>query len=204
MTSPRPDQLLSIARAYRPTPTAAGGICFASDMAGFSQTYRLDGPDRFPVRLAASQDRTLPVAETPLGLLVRHDHGGDETWQLSVLGADGTARSVTRDPKAIHRDVTLAPDRRRAGLAYNPDGQADWVLGAIDLETGDIEHWVDRGGYWDWLAWSPDGRTAAVAQASHTLRNRAFLLERGGELRPLLDAAFLVAGVAWAGSGCWP
>src|SRR2546423_5973516 len=131
MTSPPlPAQLLSVARAYRPTPIASGqGLWFASDMAGFSQVYRLDGADRFPVRLAPSQDRVLPVAETPLGLLVRLDHGGNETWQLGLIDAGrGHLRTITRDPRAIHRDITLAPDGRRAGLAFNPDGQADWVL----------------------------------------------------------------------------
>src|SRR2546430_2360216 len=160
-SSMRPEQLLSVARAYRPTPRGGGGLFFASDMAGFGQTYRLDGADRFPVRLAAGQDRTLPIAETPFGLLIRHDHGGDETWQLAMVGPDGLARSLTHDSRAIHRDVRLAPDRRSAGLAYNPRGQADWVLGAIDLATGRIENWLDRGGYWTWLGWSADGRTAA-------------------------------------------
>src|SRR6266481_596428 len=120
-SSLRPEQLLSIARAYRPTPAANGGIYIASDLSGVSQTYRLDGPDRFPVRLAPSQDRTLPVADTPLGLLVRQDHGGDETWQLGLLDDAGAVRPVTRDSRAIHRDVSLSPDGRRAGLAYNPD-----------------------------------------------------------------------------------
>jgi dipeptidyl aminopeptidase/acylaminoacyl peptidase len=199
MTSMRPEQLLSVARAYRPTPTASGSLVFASDMAGFSQTYRLDGPDRFPVRLAPSQDRTLPIAETPLGLLVRHDAGGDETWQLSLVTPDGGRRPVTADPRAIHRDVHLAPGGRRAGLAHNPGGQSDWVLAVVDLETGTVEPWLDRGGDWSWLAWSPDGREAAVASASHTHRNRAYLLERGGEPRALLADALHVAGVTWAG-----
>jgi len=199
MTSLRPEQLLSVARAHRPTPTAAGGLVFASDMAGLSQTYRLDGPDRFPIRLAPGQDRTLPVAETPLGLLVRQDAGGNETWQLGLVGADGALQTVTRDRSAIHRDVHVAPDGRRAGLAHNPGGRSDWALGVIDLETGDIEPWLDRGGYWSWLGWSPDGRLAAIASATHTHRNRAYLLERGGEPRPLLAGAPFVPAVTWAG-----
>ena len=62
-SSLRPDQLLSVPRAYRPTPSADGRLFFASDLAGLTQSYRLDGPDRFPVRLAPSQDRMLPIAE---------------------------------------------------------------------------------------------------------------------------------------------
>src|SRR2546430_11042341 len=104
MTSVHPEHLLSVARACRPTPTAAGGLVLASDMAGFSQTYRLDGPDRFPVRLAPAQDRMLPVAETPLGLLVRHDAGGNDTWQQSLVRTYGGLQPVTTDRRGIHPD----------------------------------------------------------------------------------------------------
>ena len=207
MTSPLPPgQLLSVAHAFRPLHSSTGGLWFASDMPGFGQTYRLDGPDRFPVRLAASQDRTLPVAETPLGLLVRQDHGGNETWQLALLdvggaGAGGGLRAVTHDPRAIHRDRVLSPDGRRVGLSFNPGGQSDWVLGVLDLETGQIERWLDRGGSWSWLAWSPDGATAAVVEdvPTRSRHNRAYLLDRGGELRQLLPDAVLVTDVTWAG-----
>jgi len=212
MTSPPPAQLLSVARAYRPTPISSGGLWFASDMAGFGQVYRVGGADRFPVRLAPSQDRVLPIGETPLGLLVRLDQGGNETWQLGLVevAADadgggpqraGTLRTVTRDARAIHRDIHLHPDRRRAGLSFNPDGQADWVLGVLDLATGEIERRVDRGGSWSWLAWAPDGETALVTQEVHTrsLHNRAYLLTSGGDLRPVLGDSLYVTAGTWAG-----
>ncbi len=201
MTSLPPEQLLSVARAFRPLPTSSSSLCFASDMAGFSQTYRLDGPDRFPVRLAPGQDRVLPVAETPLGLLVRQDYGGNETWQLALVEAGGSLLSLTTDRQAIHRDVTLAPDGVRAGLTFNPGGQSDWVLGVIDLQTGEVERLVDRGGDWAWLAWSPDGRTAAVVQdvPTRTRHNRAHLLQPGRALQPVLSEAVYVADMTWAG-----
>jgi dipeptidyl aminopeptidase/acylaminoacyl peptidase len=201
MTPALPSQLLSVARAFRPLPAPGGGLWFASDMPGFSQTYRIDGPDRFPVRLAPGQDRMLPVAETPFGLLVRTDRGGDETWQLALLTAGGGLRAVTHDPKAIHRDRVVSPDGRRVGLSFNPGGQADWVLGVLDLETGEIERWLDRGGNWAWLAWSPDGATAAVVEEvpTHSHHNRAYLLQRGAEPRQILPDALYVTGVTWAG-----
>src|SRR5438046_1000735 len=105
MTSLPPAQLLSVARAFRPTPASSGGLWFASDIAGFAQVYRVAGADRFPVRVAPSQDRLLPVGETPLGLLVRLDQGGNETWQLGLVDVEtGCLRQVTRDAAAIHRD----------------------------------------------------------------------------------------------------
>ena len=196
-TAPKPEQLLAIARAYLPVPSLTGQLYLASDMAGLSQVYRLDGPDRFPVRLAPSQDRVLPVAETPLGLLVRRDRGGDELWQLGLLDRGGAFRQVSSDPKAIHRQPRLSPDGRRVGLAYNPDGQADWVLTVLDLETGQMQHRLDLGGYWTWLAWSEDGAEAVVAQLQSPLRSKAYLLSPAGELRPLLSRARQVAGARW-------
>ena len=200
MTPPPPAQLLSVARAFRPLPASGGGLWFASDMPGFSQTYRIAGPDRFPVRAAPGQDRMLPVGETPFGLLVREDQGGNETWQLALLQGGGL-RAVTHDHRAIHRDCVLSPDGRRVGLSFNPGGQSDWVLGVLDLETGEIERWLDRGGNWSWLAWSPDGTTAAVLEdvPSRSHHNRAYLLEHGLEPRQILAGALYVAGVTWAG-----
>ncbi|HYW23419.1 MAG TPA: alpha/beta fold hydrolase [Terriglobales bacterium] len=203
MTPPAPAHLLSVARAFRPIPTPDGGLWFASDMPGFSQTYRIAGPDRFPVRLAPGQDRMLPIGDTPFGLLVSQDQGGNETWQLSLLESGGGLRRVTHDGRAIHRDVVLSPDRRRVGLSYNPGGRADWVLGVLDLETGEITPWLDRGGSWNWLAWSPDGTTAAVVEdvPTRSHHNRVHLLQPGGELRQILPDAVYVAGVTWAGDG---
>src|SRR5205823_3303218 len=82
-------------------------------------------------------------------------------------------------------------------LAYNPNGQADWVLAVLDLETGDVEHWLDRGGYWTWLAWSEDGKAAVVARLRSPLRSEAFLLSPAGELRPLLSQARRVGDARW-------
>jgi dipeptidyl aminopeptidase/acylaminoacyl peptidase len=195
---PQPEHLLAIARAYLPVPSRSGQLHFASDMAGVSQVYRLDGPDRFPVRLAPSQDRLLPVAETPDGLLVRRDRGGDELWQLCLLDGRGALRQVSSDSRAIHREPRLSPDGRRVGLAYNPNGQSDWVLAVLDLQTGEMQPWLDLGGYWTWLAWSEDGAGAVVARLRSPLRSEAFLLSPSGELRPLLSQARQVAGARWA------
>jgi dipeptidyl aminopeptidase/acylaminoacyl peptidase len=194
-----PEQLLSLARAHLPVPGPDDRLYFASDIAGLTQVYRLDGPDRFPVHLAPSQDRTLPVAQTPLGLLVRRDRGGDELWQLGILDEHGAVRQVSRDARAIHRDPRLSPDGRRAGLAYNPNGQVDWVLAAMDLESGEMEHWLDPGGYWTWLAWAEDGASAVVARMLSPVRSEAYLLSPDGELRRLLGGARHVAGATWAG-----
>lgn len=194
-----PERFLSLSHAYRPTYTPEGTLYVASDLAGVAQTYRMSGPDRFPVRLAPSQNRTIPVGSTERGLLVRTDRGNDECWQLGLIGEDAELEPLTRDHEAIHRSVTLAPDHRTAGLALNPGGRADWALGVIDIETGDVDIRVDRGGYWTWLSWSPDGTVAAVAEQQGSLISRAYLMRPSGELTPVLPSATYVADVVWSG-----
>jgi dienelactone hydrolase len=194
-----PERFLSQSHAYRPTHGADGVLYVASDLAGVAQTYRLSGPDRFPVRMAPSQHRTIPVAHTGRGLLVRTDRGNDECWQLGVIGEDGELETLTRDAKAIHRGVVPAPDGRHAGLAINPGGRADWALGVFDVDTGDVELRIDRGGYWSWLSWSHDGARAAVTEQEGILANKVFILEPDGALTPVLPDARYVADVVWCG-----
>jgi dipeptidyl aminopeptidase/acylaminoacyl peptidase len=131
---------------------------------------------------------------------VRHDRGGDETWQLSVL-EQGRLRRLTRDDKAIHQGATVSPDGRRVGLAYNPDGQVDFVLAVLDLKSGDLEEWLRPDGYWYWDAWRPDGSQAAAVRGLGSLRSNAFLIAPGGEPVPVLPAAKRVQSIRWTARG---
>ncbi|MFZ0216381.1 MAG: prolyl oligopeptidase family serine peptidase [Candidatus Dormiibacterota bacterium] len=191
-----PDRYLTVARAFLPVPDPDGGLVFASDLPGHPQIYRQAGPDRFPIRLSTSRDRTLPIATTPFGLLARVDQGGNELWQLGFLEA-GELRLITTDRAAIHRDVTLAEDRRSAVVVTNPGGQADWVVARLDLATGELSTLLDRGGSWACLGVAPDG-TIAVAEQHGSLRNDAYLLHPDGELVPLLPETRVVGGAWWA------
>ncbi len=187
------DALLTLSRAYLPLPDTGGSLIFAADLAGHAQIYRQDGPDRFPERLAAGRYRTLPLAPTALGLLARQDQDGDECWQLGfVEGA--TFRLLTRDVRAIHRDVHVEASGRTAVLVTNPGGQSDWVVGRLDLTTGELTRLLDRGGYWSCLGVLAGGEVV-VAEHAGSLRNRAYLLGEGGALCPLLPQARVVTGV---------
>src|SRR5437879_12637969 len=133
--------------------------------------------------MARSETRMVPHAHTPLGLLVREERGGNEVWQRGMF-SDGRVRPLTTDLKAVHQSVTVHPDRRRAGLGWNPNGQADMVLGEIDLETGELTPWAEPGGFWQWEAWSPDGTRAAVMKTTESPPEPS-LPDRGGRLARL-------------------
>jgi len=192
------DRLLAVARAYAPRPSRRAGLYCASDLTGFAQTFQLDGPGQWPVRLAPSQERTLPVGETAHGLLLRHDIGGGEIWQLSLLTRDGGLRPLTTDPSAIHHSVRISPDGLHAGLAYNPEGQADFALAELDLGSGRLERLAEFDGFWSFGDWRPDGRQFSL---THELgvRNEAFLMEPGGHPQRALPDAPTVAQLTWSG-----
>ncbi|MBO0684283.1 MAG: prolyl oligopeptidase family serine peptidase, partial [Candidatus Dormibacteraeota bacterium] len=196
------EKLLRVIRASRPLPEAGGGLLFASNFEGYVKTYRLGGPGGEPRLVADAGDRTLPHAETELGLLLRHDHGGDERWQLSLLRPDGSLRALTHDPLAVHQSVSLHPDRRRAGLGWNPGGRGDVALGELDLASGDQIEWTTPGGFWVWGDWSPDGRRAVVLKSFGSL-TEAYLLERDGRLTRVLPEARRVREPRWRDDGLY-
>ncbi len=195
----RIERLLSVARATRPLPAPDGSLYFASNRGGHVQVYRQTAPGGEPVMVTRSETRMVPHAHTPLGLLVLEDRGGNEVWQLGI-STDGRLRPLTTDPKAIHQSVTMHPDGQRAGLAWNPNGQADMVLGEIDLKTGRLTPWAELGGYWEWEAWSPDGVRAAVMKRMGT-PTEAYILDRDGRRVRLLDGALRASTVEWIEAG---
>ncbi|TMD39332.1 MAG: hypothetical protein E6I89_05335 [Chloroflexi bacterium] len=195
----RIERLLSVARATRPLPAPDRSLYFASNRGGHVQVYRQNQPGAKPVEVAQTETRMVPHAHTALGLLVREDRGGNEVWQLSMC-AEGRVRPLTTDLKAIHQSVTMHPDGRHAGLGWNPGGQADMVLGAVDLETGELTSWATPGGFWQWEAWSPDGSRAAVMKRMGT-PTEAHILYPDGRLVRLLPSALRASTAEWLETG---
>jgi len=195
----RIERLLSVSRATRPLPAADASVYFASNRGGHVQVYRQTAPHAEPVRIVESETRMVPHAHTPLGLLVREDLGGNEVWQLGMVDA-GSYRRLTHDAQAMHQSVTMHPDGRRAGLGWNPGGQADMVLGEIDLATGALTQWTQPAGYWLWGAWSPDGNRAMVLK-SMGMPTEGYILDRDGAMNRLLPDSLRVLPVEWIDAG---
>lgn len=117
-----------------------------------------------------------------------------------MVEPDGRLRPLTHDAQAIHQSVTLHPDRRRAGLGWNPGGRRDVALGELDLASGQLTEWTTPGDFWLWGDWSPDGERAIVLK-SFGSRSEAFLLTRAGEMTPLLAGARRIHDPRWTETG---
>jgi dipeptidyl aminopeptidase/acylaminoacyl peptidase len=199
MDPARIEKLLSVVRATRPLPDQSGGLFFSSNLTGRAQIFHQSAAGGRATQVFETDRRMVPHAETPSGLLVRTDRGGDEIWQLGLI-ADGAYRELTTDTKAVHRSVTLHPDSRRVGLSWNPGGQANMILGELDLAAGTMTPWAEPGGFWEWSAWSPDAERAVVLKLLGT-PTEAFLLDRDGRLTRVLPDAVRTHPVAWLEEG---
>lgn len=196
------EQLLTVSRATRPVGLPGGGLAFASNHAGHAQVYQVRQPGEAAERLVETDDRVVPQAWTEHGLVVRHDRGGDEVWQLSLLGDRKALVALTHDSAAIHTSPVLRPDGRALGLSWNPGGQADTVLGELLLPAGGLRPWLEPSGYWIWYAWRPDAEKAVVAQTFGTW-SEAYLIDRSGALTRLVPGSRVVTGSIWARSGLY-
>ena len=195
----RIERLLTVVRATRPLPDAEGRLYYSSNVGGHALVYRQAAPGTERELVFGSADRMVPQAHTASGLLVRSDAGGNETWQLGLVSASGY-RPLTRDSKAIHASPTLNRDESRVGLAWNPGGQANMVLGDLDLDSAALTAWAEPGGYWTWSAWSPDGDRAVVTNLLGTPAE-TYVLGRDGAMTRLLPGALRVIPVDWLPGG---
>lgn len=143
----------------------------------------------------------IPHAVTRHGLVVRHDSGGDETWQLSLVDAEGVLVPLTHDLRAINGSVHLRPDGEALGLAWNPGGRRDMILGELLLPGGELRTWLEPEGFWLWAAWSPTGERAVVAQSFGGSWVEAHLLDRAGNLTRILPGSRAVRIVEWTTHG---
>jgi protease II len=161
---------------------ADGRILVGSDASGSVQLVEIQ-PDGAAVPLTA-----LPGACTGRyvpgrrAVIVSHDEGGNERYQLSLLrlplsGAPATVddlEPVVRDPRFIHNLADVRPGQicyltnRRNGVAFDP------VI--RDLAAGTERALVLGDGWIDEAKVSPDGRwlalnvlSAVTARAAHVL-----------------------------------
>ena len=72
-----------------------GGVYYSSNITGRAQVFRQSEPGGTADRLVENENRVVPHAQTPLGLLVLEDHEGDEIWQLGLIAGD------------LHRQLTI-------------------------------------------------------------------------------------------------
>lgn len=219
-SSHRPDlfsELLSLRTWTAFDVDAAGRVLAGHDEHGSLQLVEL-APDGRRTQLTAlpgrCQGRYVPGRRA---VVVEHDQGGDELWQLSLLDLDrfdegpgpGRARPagledlvpLVADPAHRHALHDVTP----TALVYatNRRNEVDMDVVARSWATGDETVLYDGGGYVGEVAASRDGERLAVVRLSLQPASTVVDVVVDGEVRPVTDADERAAHdrVSWTPDG---
>jgi len=123
-----------------PEPSADGAaIYLISDRRGHPAAYRLPAAGGEPVMFAPGSQRVGRLQPSLHGsrVVVATDVGGNERWELSLVGDDGTTqRRITANPERIHRPGAWR-DRRRYVFDSNERDLRFFDVYEVDLDTPD-------------------------------------------------------------------
>jgi dipeptidyl aminopeptidase/acylaminoacyl peptidase len=203
------------ARVALPASWSTGGerLLVASNLPGTMQLYELstggaaagrrDGP---LVQLTAEDEpvfgRYLPGSDQ---VLVQRDEGGNERYQLYLLGQHAKLEELVVDPAWMHVAGGASRDGRLLAYASNRRNGVDFDIFVRDLASGEEQVVYEDGGYCQAGSFSPDGAWVAVVRATERSGdNDVYLVsvETGEQLHvtPHDDEAFS-SGPAWLPDG---
>jgi dipeptidyl aminopeptidase/acylaminoacyl peptidase len=91
------------------------------------------------------------------------DKGGNELWDLYVMGANGTGlRNLTNTPEVREQSARWSHDDRQIAFMIKPKSAPSYDIAVMDVASGktrQLTHESDPQQSWSVVDWSPDGRT---------------------------------------------
>jgi dipeptidyl aminopeptidase/acylaminoacyl peptidase len=166
-------------RTAAPADIGAGTLLVRCDLPGTMQLFR--------AQLAGGELEQLTSFPDPVtghfvpgtdAILLEHDVAGNEHTQLSLLDArpGEEPRPLVRDPRFLHRDVSLSRDGEVFAYATNRDNGVDWAIYVRSLRDGSERGVFARGGVCASAGFSPDGRILVVQHDSGRPRDNDLYL----------------------------
>ena len=188
-----------------------GAMIVSTRFANTAQLHAVAGPlmARRQITFEAEPVQGLP---SPVGgaLLVQKDNGGDEFYQIYRL-QNGQLQLLT-DGKSRNQFGAFSADGKLIGYSSTRRNGTDsdlYVMDPRDPKTNRMVAQV-KGGGWSLAGFSPDNRTAVVAEYVSIQKSNLWLLDlRNSKLRPLGDhskpvsfgaAAYAPDGMIWTTS----
>lgn len=144
----------------------------------------------------------------PDTIVVQHDEGGDENWQLSLLDLDRDApagladlRPLVRAPGVMNTLLDVLPDR--VVYSTNRRNRVDFDVVVHDVATGEETVVWDGGGMTSEVTVSDAGRAAVSVVSDVAMSAWVLLVEPDGSRRDLTPRAEpgRHEGLAWLPDG---
>ena len=100
-------------------------------------------------------------------MIVASDEGGNERSQLWICDTwGGNLEPLVVNPKAKHGVAGWSRDGKWFAYQSNERNEADFDIYLMNLATRDVECVWKKGGYWDGMGFSPDGKYLMLANYS--------------------------------------
>lgn len=149
-------------------------VVLSINLTGRPNLWRVPVDGGFPVQLASSDDRQMPIAVLKdERVLFMQDRGGNELYEIySVPLAGGPVINLTNTPSQAEFAFRLSPDQRLLALTLKSKTSDSFELGVLDIARGKVRQLTqnsDSGRVWSGLAWSSD---SARLYANHISFNQ--------------------------------
>lgn len=185
-------RFVEVRRALAPALSPDGAeLAYVSDLSGYPEAYRWQGPQREALRLTEFRERVGRIRWTPDGrrLVLDTDLGGDERWAIRTVRPDGQEhRALSRDPATIHLLGEVSPDGTRITCATNARDPALFDLAVADLGTGLLTPLLATDASNLPGPFSPDGRWVLAIRPAGSFRQELLLVStEDGRALPLTE-----------------
>lgn len=181
--------ILDARGAFRPRFSPDGRtLFFCTDRTGTVQLWRFDRGGDEPRQLSQHVDRVGGYRVSPDGHLIAFgaDLGGDERWQLHVVGAHGAGqRGLTSNAGPIRHLVDWMPGGRELVFFANERDERYFDLHLLALEEGRGRLHFRHDGTGVEGAVLAGGRIVARVDRDRSDRNHLVLVEPDGRSRTL-------------------
>ena len=186
-TEPELDELKRRAARYydRPSfsmPVYVDGhsLAILDDRSGAPQLSLVDTATDVVTAVTTFGERLQSLFASITGTIVfGMDAGGDERQQVWTIVRPGEApHRLTNRPDAIHEPGVVSSDGRITLIKTNARDESTFDIAEIDLDTGELETWVESAGTASPVALTKDGNQALIIVANSNLDADVLLVDR--------------------------
>ncbi|HTK07085.1 MAG TPA: S9 family peptidase [Ktedonobacteraceae bacterium] len=181
---------ISVPRAHNPSWSYDGmHLAYIADIDGLDQVWVTSGTEE-PRQVTHLTERVEQVAWSPVDqqMIISIDVGGNEHFQLSLLGLNGELRALTNAPHVIHHFGSWSPDGTHISYSSNQRNPAFFDVWVMGVSSGQTRCVMQSDETLLANAWSPDGSHLIVSRLNTELDFDLFLLPLNGDAPRLLTA----------------